>query len=119
MHIFARILAVIFVVFVCPHAHACNFPDPVSIPDGNTATEREMAGAGRAVLKYFGQYEKYTACVESETSALRKSAVDSDISTNRLREELAASKINAASAAVEDLAARFNEATEKFESRSK
>ena len=119
MNIFARILPAIFVVFVCPHAYACKFPDLVPIPDGNTATESEMAAAGRAVLKYFEQYETYTACVESETSALRKSAVDSDISANRLREELAANKINEASAATEELAERFNEAMEAFESRSK
>lgn len=105
--------------FVSSHAYACDFPNPVAIPDGKTATKAEMAAAGRAVLKYFDQYEKYTACVESETRALRKSAVKSDISTNRLREELAASKINEASAATEALAERFNEATEEFESRSK
>ncbi len=118
MQIFSRILTAICFVFVCSHADACNSPEPVPIPDGKTATEAEMTAAGRAVLRYFDQYQRYIACVESETSALRKSAVRSDISTNRRREELAASKINEASAAVEDLAARFNEATQKFESRS-
>jgi hypothetical protein len=112
---FAIILS--FLVFGS-RAYACDFPSPVSIPDGKTATKAEMTAAGRAMLQYFRQYETYVTCVESETSAQRKLADDTDIFTNRFREELAASRINDASAAVEKLAERFNEATAEFEARS-
>jgi predicted phage gp36 major capsid-like protein len=103
---------------VARSAFGCDFPDPVSIPNGKTATKHEMAAAGRAMEKYFDQYEKYVACVESDTKTRRKSAVRSDISSSRLREEEAARKLNAAAAAIEDLAERFNKATADYESRS-
>jgi hypothetical protein len=109
----------IFLPFFCVPTYACDFPGRVSIPDGKTATKAEMTAAARAMMKYFEQYEKYTACIESKTRKLRKSAVKSDVSTHRLREERAATKLNEASVAIEDLAERFNEATEEFEARSK
>lgn len=113
----ARLLLAAFAAFFCPSVFACNVPEPVAIPDGKTATAREMAAAGRAMEKYFLEFERYEKCIDSDTKGRRASAYRRDISSSRMREEEAAEKLNEAAAAVEDLAERFNNATAEYESR--
>ena len=118
MFYFARNFAVVFILFICPHAYACDFPDAVPIPDGTTATEREMAKAGPAIQKYITQLQAYAECIESETGALRKSASKQDISGNKRREEQAAERQNKAAAAIEDAAEKFNKAVDDYKLRA-
>ncbi len=119
MHQSLRLLVVVFIVSCCPNAYACNFPDPVAVPDGRTASERDMIAADKAVNEYISQLQLYTECIESEVSTARRSARTQDINAAKVREEQAVLKLNDAAAAIEDVAERFNEAIADYTSRNR
>ena len=109
---------VVGVLLTAHLAYACDFPDPVPIPDGMTATESEMIAADLAIKDYVSEMQGYVDCVKSENRALRNSASTQDISAARLREEQAALYQNKAAAAIEDVAERFNKAVADYKSRN-
>ena len=109
---------VLFFLFLGQPAQACDFPDPIKIPNGKQATKLEMAAAGMAIETYITEMQAYAECVELETEVLRRSASKEDISGARHREELAAKRQNKAAAAIEDAAEKFNRAVDDYKSRA-
>ena len=115
----ARILVVVFIVLVCPGAYACSFPDPVPIPDGATATEREMIAADFSIKRYMSRMQAYAECVKRETRELRSRSSRRDIAGAKSREERAIDLLNEAAAAMENVAELFNEAIAVYKERGR
>ena len=97
---------------------ACDLPGPISIPDGKIATEREVTAAGLALQHYVDQMQAFAECVESETSAQRRSASRENMSEHKRREDRAAQRQNRAAAAIELAIEKYNQAVEDFERRA-
>jgi len=48
----------------------CSFPEPPTIPNGETAPESELAGAGAAVRRYQTSMQDSLACIEGVIESL-------------------------------------------------
>jgi hypothetical protein len=116
---FIRILVAVVILFFGPITYACGFPDPVPIPDGAMATEREMVAADLAIKQYISQMQAYVDCVELETQALRRSGMRGDMENAKVREEKAIRDKNRAASAIEDVAERFNNAVSDYKERNR
>lgn len=107
---------------LAPAAYAdCSYPPaPAHLPDGNTATLKQMLGGMKAVNEYNHQMEGYLACIKLE----RDSAVAHAGTklTKQQKQELEAIEIQKHNAAVDQLhtvANRFNEQVKIFKARGK
>jgi hypothetical protein len=118
---FAATALPIFLIstFLYSPTFACDFPDRIEIPNGNTATEHEMSAAGLELQDYIDQMHAFGECVESETSAIRRSAFREDMAGHKRREDQAAQRQNRVAAAIELAIEKYNQAVEDFERRAK
>lgn len=106
-------------LFACPLVHACDIPDPVPIPDGASASERDLVVADRVIKRYMAEMQLYVDCVEAETQDLRSNAPKRDRAGSKLREERAIQRLNEAAAAMEHVAELFNEAVAAYKERGR
>ena len=106
-----------FVVLTCPSAYACSIPETIPIPDGKTASEKEMLSADAAIKDYISRLLDYTDCIEQETHVLRSNAVRGDMASTKSREESAAKLQNEAAAAIEKVAEQFNRSIANYKER--
>ena len=118
---FAFKVSAIFVVlfFFSGLAYACDFPGPISIPDGKTATDGQMRAAGLMLEDYIEQLQAFAECVESKTGAIRRSAYREDMSAHKRREDMAAKRLNQAAAAIEEAVETYNQAMADYMLRSR
>lgn len=100
-------------------AYACDFPGPISIPDGKTATDGQMRAAGLVLEDYIDQLQTFAECVESETGTIRRSAYREDMSAHKRREDRAAKRMNQAAAAIEEAVETYNQAMADYMLRSR
>lgn len=99
-----------------PVAYACRMPEPIPIPDGTAASEREMLKADRAIKVYVKRIERFVDCIKAEKPTVAGGG--RDIAAARLREERVARDQNRAAAAIEDIAELFNKAVADYKSRN-
>ena len=101
-----------------PLALACDYPNRVDIPNGNTATQDDMLASQKAVKSYMAEMEAYLECIEAEETEVRVGLgemSDEDVSN---RENAFNKKYNAAVAEMETVAARFNEEVRAYKAKS-
>lgn len=107
---------------LAPAAYAdCTYPSaPSQIPDGSTATLKQMMAGMKAVGHYNHQMEGYLACIKLERdSAIAKPGAKL---TKQQKQELEAIEIQKHNAAVDQLHAvadRFNAQVKIFKARGK
>ncbi|MFL6550875.1 MAG: hypothetical protein ACJ8OJ_19450 [Povalibacter sp.] len=103
-------------------AHAgCIYPKaPESIPDGATASEKEMLDGMKAVKEYNNQVTAYLSCLDMEMQA-RIDAAGADAPADQVAQirAITAKRHNAAVEELEAHAARFNEQVKAFKGRTK
>ena len=80
-------------------------PPPSKVPDGNAATEQEMATAMQTLKQYDGDVNVYLKCLEFEERQ------------NRLPGVLRTARHNDAVSALEKVAAKFNEQVRLFKAK--
>jgi hypothetical protein len=107
---------------LAPAAYAdCTYPPvPVHIPDGNTATLKEMLAAQKAVQSYNEQMNAYLSCIKLERDS--RVAQAGDKLTKQQKQELEAIEIQKNNAAVDQLHAvadQFNAQVKIFKGRDK
>jgi rhamnose utilization protein RhaD (predicted bifunctional aldolase and dehydrogenase) len=115
---FIKASCTIAVVFVGPLALACDYPERVSIPNGNTATKDEMVAGQRGVKQYMADMEAYLACIEEEDEIDRAGIEEPDPIVEAQRDEMLVKKHNAAVEEMEKIAAAFNEEVRAYKARS-
>ena len=99
------------VLITTPGMAACPYPDDVRIPDGSTATEAEMLDGQKLVKAYIADMEEYLECLDQEASALGDSETEDQKAMHVKRH-------NAAVAAMEKVAASFNEQIRSYKARA-
>ena len=106
--------------FLSPVALACDYPERVSIPNGNSATKDEMVTGQKGVKKYMADMQEYIACIEEEEEEdeqNRAGIEEPDLIVEAQRDEILVKKHNAAIDDMEKVAARFNEEVRAYKTR--
>ncbi len=109
-------------VILAPAAYAdCSYPQaPTQLPDGSTATLKEMIAAMQAVKSYNEEMTAYLSCIELERDS-RVAAAGATL-TKQQKAELEAIEIQKHNAAVDQLQAvanQFNAQVKVFKARDK
>ena len=107
---------------LAPAAYAdCSYPQaPAHLPDGNTATLKQMLAGMKSVNAYNHQMEGYLACIKLERDSAEAHA-GSKLSKQQ-KQQLEGIEIQKHNAAVDQLhtvANQFNEQVKIFKARSK
>ena len=105
------------VTVIAPLGLACDYPERVSIPNGNTATKDEMVAGQRGVKKFMADMETYLACIEEEDKQNRAGIEEPDPIVEAQRDEMIVKKHNAAVDDMEKVAAAFNEEVRAYKAR--
>jgi len=114
---FIKIALSISVLFGAGQAFACDYPERVMIPNGNTATKEEMIAGQRGVKKYVADMEIYLDCIVEEEKQARDAIADLQPEVEQEREDMLNKKYNAAVDEMERLAAQFNAEVQAFRAR--
>jgi hypothetical protein len=91
-----------------PVAAGCSFPPPVTVPDGKSATDAEMATARKTVQGWVDRMQQYVDCLDREAAAL---PLEQQTEESRA---LNVKRHNAAVDAMSAVAAQFNAELQAF-----
>jgi hypothetical protein len=122
MKLLPAAVAVAVALVLAPAAYAdCSYPQaPSQLPDGSTATLKEMVAAMQVVKSYNEQMTAYLSCIQLERDS-RVAAAGAQL-TKQQKQELEAIEIQKHNAAVDQLqtvANRFNAQVKIFKARGK
>jgi len=114
--------AALAAALLAPAAYAdCSYPQPpTNLPDGNTATLKEMLAAMQQVSAYNKAMEGYLSCIKLERDS-RVAAAGATL-TKQQKQELEAIEVQKNNAAVDQLHAvadQFNTQVKIFKARDK
>jgi opacity protein-like surface antigen len=114
--------AALAAALLAPAAYAdCSYPQaPTNLPDGNTATLKEMLAGMQQVSAYNKAMEGYLSCIKLERDS-RVAAAGATL-TKQQKQELEAIEIQKNNAAVDQLHAvadQFNAQVKIFKARDK
>jgi hypothetical protein len=112
-----KIALSISLIFGVQSAFACEYPDRVLVPNGNTATKEEMVAGQRGVKKYVADMEIYLECIVQEEKAARDAIGDLEANQEQEREDMLNKKYNAAVDEMERLAAQFNAEVQAYKAK--
>ena len=105
-------------ILFTPTALACEYPERVPIPNGNTATKDEMVAGQKGIKEYMAEMEEYLACIEEEDKEIRAGIEEPDPIVEAQRDEMLVKKHNAAIEEMEKVAAEFNEEVRAYKARN-
>ena len=105
------------ILFGAGQAFACDYPERVMIPNGNTATKEEMIAGQRSVKEYVTNMDVYLECIVEEEKQAREAIADLQPEVEQEREDMLNKKYNAAVDEMERLAAQFNAEVQAFRAR--
>ena len=112
-----KIVLSISIPLIAGHAFACDYPQRVLIPNGNTATKEEMIEGQRGVKQYVADMEIYLECIVEEEKQAREAIADLQPEAEQEREDMLNKKYNAAVDEMERVAAQFNAEVQAFRAR--
>ena len=115
---FIKASCTIAVIIFAPAALACDYPERVEMPHGNSASKDEMVAGQRGVKKFMADMEVYLACIEEEDKENRAGIEEPDPIVEAQRDEMLVKKHNAAVDDMETVAAAFNEEVRVYKARS-
>lgn len=103
-------LAIVAALAAGPLHAACTYPKaPEKIPDGSTADLAQMRAAQAEVKRFNEEITAYQTCLKSEHDAALTANPDLTEEQKKEREQIYASKNDAAYEAVSGVAAQWNE----------
>ena len=103
-----KIALSISLVFAAGQAFACDYPERVLIPNGNTATKEEMIEGQRGVKQYVADMEIYLECIVEEEKQARNAITELPPEAEQESEDMLNKKYNAAVDERERVAAQCN-----------
>jgi len=98
-------------------ALACDYPERVLIPNGNTATKEEMLEGQREVKRFVTEMEAYLECIVEEEKQSRNAVADLQPEQEQEREDMLNKKYNAAVDEMERVAAQFNSEVQAYKAQ--
>ena len=112
-------LAVISILlFAAPAAFACDYPQRVTVPNGDTATKDEMIAGQKSVKAYVAAMEEYLTCIASDEEIAIAQLEDPAEGVLQQREQMLAKRHNAAVEDMELVAAEFNNAVRAYKANA-
>jgi len=117
MYKLAKLTFSVSLLFAAQAAFACDYPDRVMVPNGNTATKEEMVVGQRGVKKYVADMEIYLECIVAEEKVARDTLGEMEADQEQEREDLLNKKYNAAVDEMERLAAQFNSEVQAYKAK--
>lgn len=112
-----QVLSATAVLFLAQASFACDYPQNVSLVNGNTATKEEMIATQAAVKKYVAEMETYLACIVDDEKSARALMSDIELEEEQQREEMLNKKYNAGVEQMERIAADFNTEVQAYKAR--
>ena len=112
-----KIALCVSILFGAGQVFACDYPERVLIPNGNTASKEEMVEGQRGVKKYVADMEVYLECIVEEEKQSREAIADLQPEAEQEREDMLNKKYNAAVDEMERVAAQFNAEVQAFRAR--
>lgn len=107
-------IAAVISLSIAQNAVACEKPDPISIPNGSKASEKEMQRADSALKKYMKGMQSYQSCIQAESELERRRGQrDSKLKT-KTREDKYAQLHNEASSEMIQTTDSFSQAVKVF-----
>lgn len=114
-----KLLASVFLLGLTQTGFACDYPDRVVIPDGNSANKDEMLAGRDAVQSYVKNMEEYLACIEEQEKLARQNMDELTPEVEQQREDMLTKKYNAAHDEMSEVAARFNNELQAYNAKAK
>ena len=108
----------IAVFFAAQSAVACDYPERVLIPNGNTATKEDMIAGQSGVKRFVAEIEVYLECIIEEEKTARNEMDDLQPEDEEEREEMLNKKYNAAVDEMERIAAQFNAEVQAYRAQA-
>ncbi len=105
-------------VFAFSSAIACDYPDRIKIPNGNTATKEEMLEGQSGVKNYVAEMEAYLECIVEEEKIARDEMEGMKPEDEQEREDALNKKHDAAVDEMERLAAQFNAEVQAYRAQA-
>ncbi len=115
---FIKIILSFSLMFAAQSVFACEYPERVLIPNGNTATKEDMIAGQSGVKKYVADMEIYLQCIQDEERAAREAMTDLKPEDEQEREDMLNKKYNAAVDEMERVAAQFNSEVQAYRAKS-
>lgn len=112
-----KIAISISLIFAAQAVFACEYPDRVLVPNGNTATKSDMVEGQRGVKSYVAAMEVYLDCIVEEEKTARESMGNLEADQEQEREDMLNKKYNAAVDEMERLAAQFNAEVQAYKAK--
>jgi len=115
-----KLILSFFLILGSASIFACDYPEKISIPDGNSATKLEMVTTMNNVKAWVKAIEDYQICIEKEEQsslALLKinGELTPEVTTNV--QDLTTRKFNAAVEDLEKTSAEFNAQVRAFNAK--
>ncbi len=115
-----KLILSFFLILGSASIFACDYPEKISIPDGNSATKLEMVTTMNNVKAWVKAIEDYQICIEKEEQsslALLKinGELTPEVTTNV--QDLTTRKFNAAVEDMEKTSAEFNAQVRAFNAK--
>ncbi len=111
------ICSIAVVTILAPVALACDYPERISIPNGNSASKEEMVAGQKGVKKFMADMEIYLDCINEEDEQNRAGIEEPDPIVEAQRDEMLVKKHNAAVDDMEKVAAAFNEEVRDYKAQ--
>lgn len=105
-------------LFVAPVAFACDYPQRVTLANGQTATKDEMVTTQKAVKAYMAAMEEYLACIAADEEAAVAALVEPTEEQLQQREIMLGKRHNAAVDDMELIAAEFNNEVRAYKAKA-
>jgi hypothetical protein len=105
-------------IFAFSSGVACEYPERILIPNGNTATKEEMLAGQSGVKNYVAAMETYLECIVEEEKMAREEMDDLEPEDEQEREDALNKKHDAAVDEMERVAAQFNAEVQAYRAQS-
>ena len=99
---------------------ACDYPEKISIPDGNSATKLEMVTAMNNVKTWVKAIQDFQSCIEKEEqSSLALLKINKELTPEMTKniQDLTTRKFNASAEDMEETSAKFNAQVRVFNAK--
>ena len=115
-----KLILSFFLILGSADIFACDYPEKISIPDGNSATKLEMVTAMNNVKTWVKAIQDFQSCIEKEEqSSLALLKINKELTPEMTKniQDLTTRKFNASAEDMEETSAKFNAQVRVFNAK--
>jgi len=103
--------------FIAGTGLACEYPQRITVPSGESTSEQDLLAAQKDVKKFIATMETYLECIVEEEKLARLAIDDLAPEVEQQREEVLNKKYNAAWEEEKRIEAQWNAAVQTYKAR--